>query len=360
MTRAVDNIRIKKHSWDSMTIPELKSELEMYKIKAQGRKEDLIRTLKNYFEPNDTFDLRKLGKKRLRVLMVAEKPQMAKELAKYLAPGGRYYDMKEDGVIALQYHDEFKGHIAEFIVSSTFGHVYSQDFDNDRTHPKDSHKLFDEKVVNKITDDGHSVVSGLKRLAEDIDVLVLWLDCDLEGEAICYEVIEIVKNVMNQPPTNNIMDVIFRAKFSAAEDAPKAIQSLGKPNFRENLANYAKHDLDLKIGVAFSRLQTSLLRKRFRNTKDVPHISFGPCQTPCLTFCVDRYRTIENHKSNTKYYIVMNVDFNGQVLEIKSDPIKNYDEAIALYNKLSVSWFSKNIFYDYHIIDFDISKYCFN
>ena len=58
----------------------------------------------------------------------------------------------------------------------------------------------------------------------------------------------------------------------------------------------ARQELDLKIGVAFSRLMTraylDLAKEKFR-IRDLKVISFGPCQTPTLWFCVQRHREIQ-------------------------------------------------------------------
>ncbi len=50
--------------------------------------------------------------------------------------------------------------------------------------------------------------------AKNCDHLVLWLDCDKEGENICFEVMNIVLPVMRPSAANQV----FRAKFSSITD----------------------------------------------------------------------------------------------------------------------------------------------
>ena len=58
-----------------------------------------------------------------------------------------------------------------------------------------------------------------------MDDLILWLDCDREGEAIAYDVIDVCKGV------NRYLNV-QRAHFSALtkEDIERAVQNLTEPN----------------------------------------------------------------------------------------------------------------------------------
>ena len=81
-------------------------------------------------------------------------------------------------------------------------------------------------------------------------MLVLWLDCDREGENICFEVISVVHSSLAPGAS------VLRAKFSAVTPAyiERAMDSLGKPNRNEALAVDARQELDLKVGPRVSSL----------------------------------------------------------------------------------------------------------
>ena len=60
---------------------------------------------------------------------------------------------------------------------------------------------------------------------------------------------------------------------------------LGKPNANESAAVDARQELDLKVGVVFTRMLTRALRDAARRRFALPALrllSFGPCQTPTL------------------------------------------------------------------------------
>jgi len=66
---------------------------------------------------------------------------------------------------------------------------------------------------------------NLKRYSQQCSILILWLDCDREGENIAFEVLDVCR-AYNQRLT------VFRAHFSALtyEDIMRAMQTLRPPD----------------------------------------------------------------------------------------------------------------------------------
>lgn len=147
------------------------------------------------------------------------------------------------------------------------------------------------------------VVKNLTKLSRDVDDLVLWLDCDREGEAIAFDVMEVCAKSRGRSNLN-----CLRAHFSALTNAEitGAMRNLARPNRNLSDAVKLRQEIDLRIGASFTRFQTLLLRAHVQgqtqnNGKTV--ISYGPCQFPTLGFIVERYQAIQSFVPEEFWYI---------------------------------------------------------
>jgi len=205
---------------------------------------------------------------RVKILMVAEKPSIAKAIADSLAPKGNAVQRRGISRALPVYEfttDSFapvNGQRCLVRVTSVVGHLYSLGFDFDyqnkdqHTDPRSYFRLpvtkKEEMMTSKLR-----VIDHLKALAGDSEHLVLWLDCDPEGENIAHEVIAVCRRAIytNASPLEAEFSRVHRAKFSAI--TPKALQdafrTLEEPDPALSRSVDARQELDLRIGVALTR-----------------------------------------------------------------------------------------------------------
>jgi len=125
---------------------------------------------------------------------------------------------------------------------------------------------------------------------------------------------------------------VYRAKFSSItqKDIVQSYETLRDgPNQNQSISVDARQIIDLKVGVAFSRFQSLHLKKRFLNLNQ-RMITFGPCQTPTLNFCVDRHFAIKNFRSEAFWRIVPKIFTNtGDQIQLywTQDRTSNQQEA---------------------------------
>ena len=127
----------------------------------------------------------------LTVLMVAEKPSLALAIATHLCGGVEVHTRSNGATPVHEFPGRFRGRACRFRVTAVKGHVYSLDFLPEFQSWEDCEpaELFDAGTLKSPT--SGAVAGHVQREARGCSHLVLWLDCDREGENICFEVMHL-------------------------------------------------------------------------------------------------------------------------------------------------------------------------
>lgn len=152
------------------------------------------------------------------VFMVAEKPSLALAISQILSNHQLSSRKGFNNVCSVH---EWTGRYqsnssARLRMTSVAGHVFGIDFiprynNWDKVDPVSvfltntnarhfifiQAELFSAETLKKEASPNHRMPSFLEKEARGADVVVLWLDCDKEGENICFEVIECIEKVIN-------------------------------------------------------------------------------------------------------------------------------------------------------------------
>ncbi|KOC68743.1 DNA topoisomerase 3-alpha [Habropoda laboriosa] len=231
----------------------------------------------------------------MNVLNVAEKNDAAKNIASYLSRGT---SKRREGLSPYNKIFEFSSYLwnqnCNMIMTSVSGHLLSHEFVGIYRTWRGCHplSLFDAPIVKSCQEENSiKIKNTLEREVKKCNALIIWTDCDREGENIGFEIIQVCQAVKPNIP-------IYRAKFSEITQISvnRALQNLCEPNKAVSDAVEVRSQLDLRIGAAFTRFQTLRLQKVFPRTLTDMLISYGSCQFPTLGFVVERYLAVERFK----------------------------------------------------------------
>merc|ERR1719277_2004133 len=123
---------------------------------------------------------------------------------------------------------------------------------------------------------------------------------------------------------------VWRAKFSslAPVDLKKAMNTLGSPSKEQAQAVDARQEIDLKLGCSFTRFQTKYFQGKYGDL-DTKLISYGPCQTPTLWFCVKRHDEITSFQPENFYTVDVEIAKAGRELSLEWQRGQVFDLPIA-------------------------------
>lgn len=228
----------------------------------------------------------------MKILNVAEKNDAAKNISALLS-GNRA--QRKEGLSKFnkiyEFSYNFNGQNVQMTMTSVSGHLLTYAFTGQykiwsRCSPE---SLFEAPVIKECPTDFIKIRDTLKREVRTSDLLIIWTDCDREGENIGFEIISVCREVK---PTLQV----YRAVFSEItfQSVRNAMANLGQPNKHISDAVDVRSELDLRIGASFTRFQTLRLQRVFPEVLGDSLISYGSCQFPTMGFVVERYKAVQS------------------------------------------------------------------
>jgi DNA topoisomerase-3 len=184
----------------------------------------------------------------MKVLNVAEKNDAAKNLANIMSNGASRMRNGESQYNKIyEFNLQLFGKNCQMLMTSVSGHLLALEFPQQYRgwQSCSAEELFSAEVLKGCPENFEKIKRTLEREVRSCDKLIIWTDCDREGENIGYEIIDVCKSVKPN------LDV-YRAIFSEITQSSvrRALQDLKRPNKNISDAVDARIELDLRIGLS--------------------------------------------------------------------------------------------------------------
>lgn len=243
----------------------------------------------------------------MKVLCVAEKPSIAKEVSRILS-GGNFSTRNSKNKYIKNY--DFTCNImntsSNVTMTLVLGHLtgleFPQTFSWGKCVPG---RLLDAQLLEVVLK--QDVYDNIAQEARNSDYLMIWTDCDREGEFIGYLIFKAAEK------SGITLNKTYRAQFSHLERGHilYASQNPGRLDINAVNAVSCRMEIDFRVGTSFTRLLTDGL-KQFQIIEKKEVASYGTCQFPTLGFIVDRYKRVKSFKSEMFYYLSVEVLKDGK------------------------------------------------
>lgn len=183
------------------------------------------------------------------------------------------------------------GRQVEMIMTSVSGHLLSHEFaySFNNWRAVDPIALFTAPVSKICPENFVQIKRTIEREIRSCNGLIIWTDCDREGENIGYEIIDVCRAIK---PNIEVYRAVFSEITAAA--VKRALANLKQPDLRKSQAVDVRSELDLRIGAAFTRYQTLRYQRLFPALIATKLVSYGSCQIPTLGFVTERFKENEN------------------------------------------------------------------
>ncbi|CAG0915750.1 unnamed protein product [Notodromas monacha] len=268
----------------------------------------------------------------MKVLNVAEKNDAAKNIVRQLV--GQFVPAR-NGLSTYNKNYDFQldlfGRKCSMVMTSVSGHLLGLDFGGSykRWEGCDPLLLFRAPVGKYCSDDYLPIKRNLQKEVRGCQALIIWTDCDREGENIGFEVAQVCREAV---PTIDI----YRAKFSEITQPSvwRAVRNLERPDEKLSQAVDVRMELDLRIGAAFTRFLTLRYQKLFPGTLTNSLVSYGSCQFPTLGFVVERYKAHEDFQAEPFWKLRLFDEKDGNRTEFhwKRGKVFSFRAADIFYN----------------------------
>jgi len=246
-----------------------------------------------------------------KVLVITEKPRVAKKIAEALGGKGIRAERRDRVPI---YRFERDGD--KWAVVPASGHVLELDFPDSGGKWTFPVIYPPEKLVYRPIRGKAAYLRAIKREGEGADTVIVATDLDTEGSAIGLEIVRYLGWEKEKE--------ILRAEFSALtpEAIRRAFSNLKPFDYPRANAGWARRVLDLEWGANVTRALTLSTREH----SWVKVLSGGRVQSPALALIVQREREIREFVPK-KYYVVVGVfeTPRGETFEAEALPPEGQD-----------------------------------
>ncbi|PSS30207.1 DNA topoisomerase [Actinidia chinensis var. chinensis] len=179
------------------------------------------------------------------------------------------------------------------LFTSVTGHLMELDFDDRyrKWHSCDPVDLYHAAVRKFVPEDKLDIKRTLDEEARTCQWLVLWLDCDREGENIAFEVVEVCTEA------NRHLNV-WRARFSALieREIRESVETLGRPN--QLFADAVDVRQLEKRASRYFRMSSEQTMKVAEDLYQSGFISYPRTETDCFSQRTDLHAIVQEQQGH--------------------------------------------------------------